>query len=354
MRWKFSGAVLCVGFLGLFLLLTEPAVAQKRAWPVDRLMNGARVRVAFAPITKGVRNSVVRVLMDGQTVALGTVFAPGLVLTKASEIQAATPLQCQQGKSIRDATRLTWSQAHDLAVLQVDTNDWKPIEPYNGPDPEVGHFVIAAQHAELPIAVGVVSVTRREIEKEEIHGVLGIQLEPVDEPVVKLVFEGSAAATAGIQPGDRITKVGEVSVTSRETLIHEIARHPPGEKLTIELLRDDKPVTLSATLSHPFGEFLSRIAQQNRLGGEISRRAGGFPIAIQHDSVLKPDECGGPALDIEGHVIGINIARSGRTESLLIPATVVQEVLASHAAGTLPAFPNAEPAEASPKPPTND
>src|SRR5687768_6091451 len=68
---------------------------------------------------------------------------------------------------------------------------------------------------------------------------------------------------------------------------------------------------------------------QNQLGGELSRRRAGFPSVFQHDSVLQPNECGGPVVDLNGHAVGINIARAGRVASYAIPTSVVKEVLAS-------------------------
>jgi S1-C subfamily serine protease len=49
----------------------------------------------------------------------------------------------------------------------------------------------------------------------------------------------------------------------------------------------------------------------------------GFDRVIQHDTVLDPDECGGPVLDIAGRVVGLNIARAGRVVSYALPASLV-------------------------------
>ena len=38
-------------------------------------------------------------------------------------------------------------------------------------------------------------------------------------------------------------------------------------------------------------------------------------------------DCGGPLVDLSGKVIGINIARAGRTETYALPADVVQALL---------------------------
>jgi serine protease Do len=63
------------------------------------------------------------------------------------------------------------------------------------------------------------------------------------------------------------------------------------------------------------------------MGGSISERRSGFPLAIQHDSVLRPADCGGPVVDIEGQVVGLNIARAGRVESYALPAALVRETV---------------------------
>jgi S1-C subfamily serine protease len=62
---------------------------------------------------------------------------------------------------------------------------------------------------------------------------------------------------------------------------------------------------------------------QNNLGSTLSSRRFGFDQAFQHDTVLAPNDCGGPLVDIEGRVVGFNIARAGRTESYAIPANIV-------------------------------
>ena len=56
-------------------------------------------------------------------------------------------------------------------------------------------------------------------------------------------------------------------------------------------------------------------------------RTGGFPTILQHDSVLRPTDCGGPLVDLDGRALGINIARAGRTESYAVPAEIVKPLV---------------------------
>lgn len=328
--------VLCC--LAAGLAISAGPVQAQRALQTDRLTQGDAVLVAFEPVIQSIRTSVVRVLKDTQNVSLGTVVsADGLILTKASEIDALRKISIQRGRETIPARVIAWSEPYDLAVLKAEGSGWTPVTWNAAGDPPVGQLLVSPGTEKLPVSVGVVSVPRRAIEKDQIHGVLGIELESEsDGAVIRNIFDNSAAASAGMQIGDTVIRIGTLEIQSRRQLIEEIRKHAPGETLTVEVRRNDRTLHLATTLTHPFGDFLSRIAQQNRLGGKLSSRASGFPAAIQHDSVLKPEECGGPVVNLDGQVIGLNIARSGRTESLMIPASIIQEVLQEQQAGKLP------------------
>jgi S1-C subfamily serine protease len=43
--------------------------------------------------------------------------------------------------------------------------------------------------------------------------------------------------------------------------------------------------------------------------------------------VVEPEDCGGPLVDLDGDVVGVNIARAGRTETRAIPSEVVRSLL---------------------------
>ncbi|MEM8734328.1 MAG: hypothetical protein AAGG44_08910, partial [Planctomycetota bacterium] len=62
--------------------------------------------------------------------------------------------------------------------------------------------------------------------------------------------------------------------------------------------------------------------------GPISDVRTGFETILQHDSVLKPEHCGGPLIDLQGRAVGLNIARAGATETLALPASEVQRLVA--------------------------
>jgi serine protease Do len=80
---------------------------------------------------------------------------------------------------------------------------------------------------------------------------------------------------------------------------------------------------------------VTRGNMQDSMGSILSNRRGGFPVILQHDTVLRHTDCGGPLVDLDGKVVGINISRTGRVESYAIPAEVVQKRLDDLMSGKL-------------------
>ncbi len=74
---------------------------------------------------------------------------------------------------------------------------------------------------------------------------------------------------------------------------------------------------------------------QNRSPVGISGRHDDFPAVLQHDTLLRPGECGGPLVDLSGKVIGVNIARGGRTETYAVPSDVLIGLLYDLMSGRL-------------------
>lgn len=57
------------------------------------------------------------------------------------------------------------------------------------------------------------------------------------------------AAAAGLQRGDQVTAVDGVPVRDAEEMVAEIGDHNPGDTVTLDVLRDGQPITLTATLT---------------------------------------------------------------------------------------------------------
>ena len=143
----------------------------------------------------------------------------------------------------------------------------------------------------------------------------------------------SAAGLAGLIDGDVLTKFDGVVMKDVTDLVNQVRMNRKGDSVVIEYLRRGRPGRTTATLG---GQTVSsarakRFKMMNRLGAVLSKRSDDFPFVFQHDSPLFPEQCGGPIVDLQGRVLGINIARNGRASTLAIPsahlATVVDDLL---------------------------
>ena len=284
-----------------------------------------------------------RVLSDGKEVALGAIVgADGWVLTKASELKGKLACRLKDGRLLQ-ARFVGVHKDFDLGMLKVEAADLPTVRWSDGDDPAVGAWLATPGPGDVPIAVGVVGVPRRKIPPE--RGVLGISIAEAEPgPRVTKVFPNSGADKAGLKVGDVITQVAGKVVTTGRALSAELRTLRPGDSLTLHVVRSSQQVNLQATLGYPLTSILSRGMLQNRIGGKLSTRRAGFPVALQHDTVLRPEDCGGPVVDLSGKVIGINIARAGRTETFAIPAGEIVGLLEKLKSGKLaPAAPSRSP-----------
>ncbi|BBO35393.1 S1C family serine protease [Lacipirellula parvula] len=294
--------------------------------PRWRLTDGPQVRSAFRDVVKDVVAATVSIQCDGKQSALGGIISPdGWIVTKATPLCGKLTVELADGRKL-PATTVAESGQHDLALLKVDATNLPSLDlnAANG-SPKVGSWLASTGHSKDPVAVGVVSVPPRVIPSQA--GVLGVQIDEVEARIVQ-VFPDTAAEEAGVEPEDLIVEVNGKKVASREKLKEVIASFNPGDEVELVIDRSGEEVKLHATLTGDFpGLPMGRSEFQNNLGGKLSVRRFGFPLAFQHDTVLRPADCGGPVVDLDGHVVGFNIARAGRTESYALPAEAVQGVL---------------------------
>ena len=318
-------------------LCQTPVHAQPPGLSEYQLTTGVQVRHAFESVVAGPRDWTVQVLVDDKPAALGTVVAPdGWVLTKASQIKGGLACRFHDGRTL-EAEYCAFEPEQDLALLKVAARELTAVRWHTGRDADVGQWLATPGLDADPVAIGIVSAPRRPIPFQHVSGVLGIRLEMTEGPaMVAEIIADSAAAKADIRSGDVIKRVGERSVDNRVTLIETIRKHEPGATVQLTIQRGEAELVVAATLSHPFGEFLSRIAVQNQMGGPLSPRRSGFSAVLQHDTVLSPEQCGGCVVNLDGMAVGVNIARAGRTETYAIPADVVLDLIARLQSGKYP------------------
>ncbi len=113
-----------------------------------------------------------------------------------------------------------------------------------------------------------------------------------------------------------------------------MTKRKAGDLINLQVRRGEEELALEATLQQrPAGD--NRGDLQNLMGSDLSPRRSGYPTILTHDSVVKPSDCGGPLVDLDGNVVGINISRAGRTESWAVPTEVIQGLLPDLKSGKL-------------------
>lgn len=297
---------------------------------------GRETKAAFAEVVKAPRLSTVDIV-DGETpLAMGVIVGKeGWILTKASQLTEGAQCKFFDGR-VTKFEYVGFDHGLDLALLKVSGSDFQPME-WARETPRLGEWLITTGTGKLPVGVGVMSVPRRPIERSDTFGVLGVKLAEQPAAIVESAFANSGAEMAGLKAGDEIRMVNETRILGKQHMIDTIRKFRPGETVVIEFEREGSKKSVQATLSEPFGEeFLSRIALQQQLGGRLSLRRDDFEAVLEHDTVLKPEECGGAVVNLDGQGVGINIARAGRTSSYLLPADLILKKLESLKSGQSP------------------
>jgi len=326
--------VAVVSVLTLVLAAHSPAQAQRRLVS-SRYKNGSAVRKAFRSVVAATNKATVSILSGGKQVALGAVVEPeGYIITKASELDGLVTCLFRDGRKLNGQI-VGIAKDDDLALVKVDADDaeFETVEWRTGDDPRVGNWLATPGTEDVPVSVGVVSVKRRRIPSP--RPLLGVSVEDHQHGAkIVQVSKGSGAEKAGLKAGDVITWIAGKAVKNRQILSQQIRQFRPGDMLELKVRRNNNVMRLKATLGSS-QNVSSRGAIQNRMGGKLSNRRAGFPDVLQHDSYLKPEHCGGPVVDLNGRVVGINIARAGRTESYAVPANRVLALLPDLRSGKL-------------------
>lgn len=345
LSWRYTHALLAAGVL----LWAAPAAPAQRIRGDSNVPTKASPRflAAFRDAVAVPSRSTVRIRCkeedeeEEKVAAFGAVVAAdGWILTKASELKGRIMIELHDGREF-SARIIGVSEPYDLAMLKIDVKDLKPVEWRDSTRDAVGSWVATPGMNAEPVAVGVLSVAARKITGPELArrsangGFLGIGLSntPVKDGVkIHDIIHGGAAENAGFEVDDIIIAVGKNRISDPETLFKTLQKTRPGQTVTVTVKRGSEEVVLKPKLGKRPPD---RADFQNQLGSQLSDHRTGFPMVLQHDTVLFPKDCGGPLVDLDGKAIGINIARAGRTETLAIPAEAVKPLLNDLKSGKL-------------------
>lgn len=324
---------------------------------VDRVLHrrdsNAMMRLMH-PIAEEVDGGIVEIISGGRPVALGTavssapskllsrpsmgsvtqdasVLQDAYVVTKRSEL-SGDPIRVRlfDGRLI-PARVAAVRRRSDLALLvvQVDqataARSLRPVQ-FDSSTPLIGSFLVSPDRTGRVIGLGVVGASPRKVGHQ---GRLGIELEGIGQTGARVrnIVPDSGADEAGLERGDRIIAIDGQNQSDLRQVVSTLNGMFPGEVVQLTIERDGSTVDIPARMSEL--TVLQESENDARVNGARNARLSGFEQAIQHDTVLNPEQCGGPILNTEGRIIGLNIARAGRVVSYALPASLVASEVSS-------------------------
>ncbi len=260
--------------------------------------------------------STVQILVRNRQVALGAVVHPdGWIVSKSSEVPDQFDVKLADGTKAVGAVRIRRTDM-DLALIKIERDGLLPIELKANREVPIGGWLISTDIRPSALSIGVVGVANRNVRPEK--PVLGVRLELTPDrtqgAMVASIVDGGGADRAGIEIGDIIQTVDGKSYSKRDDVLDKLRSLQAGQFVELGILRDERPIKITAQMMDLANSLFD--STEMEVNGHISARATGFQNVIQHDTVLQPYQCGGPIVDVEGNVVGLNIARNGRVASL--------------------------------------
>ena len=292
---------------------------------------------AIKPAIATAAKSTVRVWSGSRRLAYGTVVGDGRkILTKWSEVaRARGDLRVDAGDESRAVKLAGVYQDEDLVLLEIEGKPLTPVS-WSFEVPKLGGFLAAPQPDGRLAAFGVVSVLSRNLRDTDLAylGVVGEAGFTGQGVKIKDVDEKSGAHAAGLKPGNVILKVGERPISGLLELKNALIGVTPGAKVSLLVKADGGENKIEVTLGNrpQLPQYANgRLEQMERMGGQVSQVRDSFTQVIQTDMRPKPNQVGGPVVDLQGRVLGITMARADRTRSFVMPAAAVVDLLKKEA-----------------------
>ena len=108
---------------------------------------------------------------------------------------------------------------------------------------------VAGSYA-IPITRAVAIADALRADGTVAHGSLGVEgMDTPEGPMISTVPEGSEAETAGLVAGDLVVSVAGEDVVDMGELIARVRTYRPGRTITVDVMREGRPVSVKVTLS---------------------------------------------------------------------------------------------------------
>ena len=317
----------------LLLVLAEPVSGQRsRRDNSSRYGRNSGAMKATLDDLADATEKATCIVRDGKTdLIVGTVFSSdGWIVTKSSEIENVKELNCVFADDREFAATLVATDTrYDMALLKIEAKDLVAIDVTDkSSEVDAGQIVVSCDPDGKVMSMGLVTAKprrfslRQQRSSQANRGFLGVVCRSSDEGlIVRTVSERSGADRAGLERRDVIQTIAGQKVTTTNELIEILKEYKANQTVQLSVNRGDDLINIEAILGKRPNAGNERTDKWG--GGPFSDRRAGFPVVIPHDSVIKPQQCGGPLLNSDGDVIGLNIARAIRVATYAVP---IQEV----------------------------
>lgn len=296
------------------------------------------------PIAEPALRSMCRVMRDGAAVAVATrVDDAGHAVAKASlladrSVGAPVRLQDVSGADL-SASVVAIDPRLDLALIAIGGDAAPGVDLSWSGAVEPGEVLLSPRFGPNGPALGFAAIEERESDRDPWGGpYLGVRSEPL-EPAdarelglkvglrVDEVVAGSAAAQAGVRVGDVIASIDGRPLGGRTALRRAILQREVGDRVELGIVREGGRLQVTATLARREDAPGARPTRRGNTTTPISEVSTGFGRVLAHDANVWPEQVGGPVLDLDGHVVGINVARFDRTATHALPAAAVRDAV---------------------------
>ena len=295
--------------------------------PKNERINGLFVKQALEELTEKVSPSIVLISsLDKTPLTHGVIIKEdGFIISKFSELNDKDYQVLLPNQKRYHAVFVGSDKETDLALLKIKAEDLKAVN-FEGDFPQQKANWLVSPLFGLSSKIGIVSSVTRSITR--VSGVIGIMLgdEVKEGIVINGAVEKGPAHTAGVRTGDILMKVDGKEMLKREKLFEYLKDKSPGTKVVItvkqngnELLRE----ILLGDRNQTFGMFNRNL----EMSGTVSKRVDGFNKIIQHDIPIEHFETASPLLNIDGNVIGLNIAKVNRSEAYALPNSEIRSAI---------------------------
>jgi serine protease Do len=167
---------------------------------------------------------------------------------------------------------------------------------------------------------GYLGISMNDVTPENAHF---FNLENATGAIVAQVTPDSPASRGGLEQGDVITRVNDTEVINGSTLQVAVSEMTPGTKITLGVLRNGKPATLSLTVGQFHGN--SEVASNDSSDDSAGAKTGKLGLAVSNLTADARQQINAPD-QIHGVVVQSVRPASPADDAGIQPGDVILEV----------------------------